>query len=142
MEEDDRMPRAARMIVPILGLLLWPCWAAGAAEGGDALHLDGGELSMVWVLPFAGILLSIALFPLLAPSFWHHHFGKISFAWALAFLAPFAIEFGLAVGKPAHLVVLEAPDVLEALRNHAAPVHVVSHGRVVDAVAMRALASA
>jgi cytosine deaminase len=51
-------------------------------------------------------------------------------------------EFGLAVGKPAHLVVLEAPDVLEALRNHAAPVHVVSHGRVVDAVAMRALASA
>ena len=51
-------------------------------------------------------------------------------------------EFGLAVGKPAHLVVLEAPDVLEALRNHAAPVHVVSHGRLVDAVAMRALASA
>ena len=90
------------MIVPILGLLLWPRWTALAAEGGDAPHLDGAELSMLWVLPFIGILLSVALFPLLAPSFWHHHFGKISFAWAVAFLAPFAIEFGL------QLTVIEA----------------------------------
>jgi Na+/H+ antiporter NhaD/arsenite permease-like protein len=89
------MLRAARMIVPTVGLLLGPCCAALAAEDGNALHLDGGELSMLWVLPFVGILLSIALFPLAAPSFWHHHFGKISLAWALAFLAPFAVQFGL-----------------------------------------------
>ena len=89
------MPRAAMMIAPILGLLLWPCCAALAAEDGNALHLDGSQLSLLWVLPFVGILLSIALFPLLAPSFWHHHFGKISFAWAAAFLVPFAIRFGL-----------------------------------------------
>jgi cytosine deaminase len=50
-------------------------------------------------------------------------------------------DFGLGVGNPAHLVVLEAPDVLEALRNHAAPAYVVSHGRLVDAVAMRRLAA-
>ena len=37
-------------------------------------------------MPFAGILLSIALLPLLAPRFWHHHFGKVAAAWALAFL--------------------------------------------------------
>ncbi|HSD55012.1 MAG TPA: amidohydrolase family protein [Burkholderiales bacterium] len=49
-------------------------------------------------------------------------------------------EFGLEVGKPAHLVVLEAPDVTEALRWHAPPAHVISHGRVVDAAAMRARA--
>jgi cytosine deaminase len=48
--------------------------------------------------------------------------------------------FGLAVGNPAHLVVLDAPDVLEALRSHAPPVHVVSHGRMVDSAAMRRLA--
>src|SRR5690606_30708457 len=44
--------------------------------------------------PFAGVLLSIALVPLLAPIFWHHHFGKVSAAWALAFLVPFALFVG------------------------------------------------
>ena len=29
------------------------------------------------VIPFACMLLSIALMPLLAPDFWHHHFGKV-----------------------------------------------------------------
>jgi cytosine deaminase len=37
----------------------------------------------------------------------------------------------LQVGAPANLVVLEAPDVLEALREHAAPLAVISHGKVV-----------
>jgi Na+/H+ antiporter NhaD/arsenite permease-like protein len=89
------MLRAARMMPLSLGLIWWSCGAALAADDADALHLDGAELGIVWVVPFIGILLSIALLPLLAPSFWHHHFGKISFAWALAFLAPFAIRFGL-----------------------------------------------
>ncbi|TAK10723.1 MAG: cytosine deaminase [Anaerolineae bacterium] len=39
----------------------------------------------------------------------------------------------LETGAPANLVVLGAPDVLEALRDHAAPACVVSHGRVVRA---------
>lgn len=58
--------------------------------------LDGSELGLIWVVPFAGILLSVALIPLFVPQFWHHHFGKISFAWALAFLLPFGYQFGLA----------------------------------------------
>jgi len=41
-------------------------------------------------------------------------------------------DFALRPGAPAHLVVLDAPNVLEALRQHAAPRHVISHGRVVD----------
>ncbi len=36
----------------------------------------------------------------------------------------------LEVGAPANLVVLEAPDVLEALREHAAPRAVISHGKL------------
>lgn len=39
-------------------------------------------------------------------------------------------DFGLKVGGPAHLVVLQTPDVLEALREHAPPAFVVSHGRL------------
>jgi cytosine deaminase len=38
----------------------------------------------------------------------------------------------LEVGAPANLVVLEARDVLEALREHAAPLAVISHGKLVD----------
>ncbi len=62
-----------------------------------AADVDGSSLSWMWGIPFAGILLSIALMPLLAPSFWHHHFGKVSAAWTLAFFLPFAAVFGSAV---------------------------------------------
>ncbi|MES2842867.1 MAG: sodium:proton antiporter [Pseudomonadota bacterium] len=59
-----------------------------------AADIDGAQLSVLWGVPFAGVLLSIALIPLVAPLFWHHHFGKVAAAWGLAFLVPFAITFG------------------------------------------------
>jgi Na+/H+ antiporter NhaD/arsenite permease-like protein len=77
-----------RWSLPLGLLALWPGLAAAA-------ELDGGQLSVLWGVPFAGILLSIALMPLLAPMFWHHHFGKVAAAWALAFLLPFAATFGV-----------------------------------------------
>jgi len=46
-------------------------------------------------LPFACILLSIALLPIFTPRLWHGHFGKIILLWTLAFLLPFTLEFGL-----------------------------------------------
>ena len=49
-------------------------------------------------------------------------------------------DFALRPGSPAHLVVLDAPNVLEALRHHAAPTHVISHGKLVDQEKMKALA--
>ena len=60
-----------------------------------AAGFDGARLNVLWAIPFAGILLCIALMPLLAPNFWHHHFGKVSAAWTLAFFLPFASIFGL-----------------------------------------------
>jgi len=67
-----------------------------AAMPGLALaaDLDGSALAIWWGVPFAGILLSIALMPLLAPIFWHHHFGKVAAGWGLLFLLPFALVFG------------------------------------------------
>ncbi|MDN7177870.1 sodium:proton antiporter [Caballeronia sp. SEWSISQ10-4 2] len=70
---------------PLLAAL--PLSASGAT-------LDGATLSPLWALPFAGILLSIAIIPLIAPHAWHSHFGKISAGWALVFLVPFALGFG------------------------------------------------
>ncbi|MFM0322845.1 sodium:proton antiporter [Caballeronia glebae] len=64
-----------------------------AAPAAAATH-DGATLPATWSIPFIGMLLSIAVFPLVAPKLWHHHFGKIAAAWAIAFLAPFALAFG------------------------------------------------
>jgi cytosine deaminase len=50
--------------------------------------------------------------------------------------------FGLTEGAPAHVVVLDQPDVVEALRFHAPPAHVISNGQLVDAARMRANAAA
>jgi cytosine deaminase len=47
----------------------------------------------------------------------------------------------LKVGAPANLVVLSAPNVLEALRDHAAPLYVISHGKLIDQARMTEVAS-
>jgi len=52
-------------------------------------HALGHALPVWSVLPFAGLLLSIALVPLISPRFWARHFGTIS----LAFGAPVAAYF-------------------------------------------------
>jgi len=41
-------------------------------------------------------------------------------------------DFKLAVGAPAHVVVLSQPNVLEALRYHERPAYVISHGKLLD----------
>jgi Na+/H+ antiporter NhaD/arsenite permease-like protein len=65
---------------------------AGATSGAPP---DLGALLPMWsAVPFAGMLLSIALFPLLAPTFWHHHFPKVSAAWSAAVMLPFLLAYG------------------------------------------------
>ena len=57
----------------------------------------GAELSIYWIIPFAGILLSIAILPLIKPAFWHHNYGKISIFWSLSLLVPLALWKGVGV---------------------------------------------
>jgi len=58
------------------------------------VHFDGAGASLAWSIPFAGLLLSIAFLPLLAPRFWEHHFGKVAVFWALALIIPCAVVTG------------------------------------------------
>ncbi len=87
----------------VLGGMVAP---AAAADHG---HGNLGETLPLWsCLPFAGMLLSIALLPLLAPRFWHHHFGKISFFWAAALALPFLWIFrGTAVHEILHILMAD-----------------------------------
>jgi len=79
------------------------------AAPAQAAEIDGAQLSVWWGVPFAGMLLSIAIMPLAIPKIWHHHFGKIAAAWALAFMLPFAAMFGLgaASGAVVHALLAE-----------------------------------
>ncbi|MCE1236171.1 MAG: sodium:proton antiporter [Hyphomicrobiales bacterium] len=88
--------------------------AATTASGtgacaAEAHGLDGASLGAIWAIPFVGILLSIAIFPLAAPHFWHHHFGKVAAAWGLAFAIPFAVAHGVGLtgGEVLHTALLE-----------------------------------
>ena len=86
----------------ILSLILIAVPALILASGdahGVVPHLDGSieNLNIIWVVPFIGILLSIAIFPLVAPLFWHHHFGKVSLFWAVSLIGPFLLKEGLEI---------------------------------------------
>jgi len=48
-----------------------------------------------WALPFIGLLLSIAIGPLLAPELWRLHHGKIAFMWSALTVAPLAALHGI-----------------------------------------------
>ncbi len=79
-----------RYTVLALGTLL----AIVAADPAHAAALDGTTLRWPWALPFIGVLLTIAVGPLLFPRFWHHHYGKLAFAWSVLTLAPLAALYG------------------------------------------------
>jgi Na+/H+ antiporter NhaD/arsenite permease-like protein len=89
-----RLGAAAILLIPV---------AAQAAE------LDGATLSWPWALPFAGILLTIALGPLAFARIWHNHYGKFAFMWAVLTLTPLAALRGtdLAVAALLHALLGE-----------------------------------
>ena len=91
-----------RSLVAALGLL-----AAGPALA--AAGLEGASMSIWWSLPFAGILLSIALGPLMAHEWWHPHYGKVAFFWAFLAVIPLAYAYGTATVGAAlfHTMMLE-----------------------------------
>jgi Na+/H+ antiporter NhaD/arsenite permease-like protein len=82
-----------------------PDTAHTAAQG----HQELGTLLPLWsCIPFACMLLSIALFPLVAPEFWHHHFGKTSAFWAALMAIPFLIAYrGAALHEILHIILAD-----------------------------------
>jgi Na+/H+ antiporter NhaD/arsenite permease-like protein len=68
-----------------LSLLPDPAFAAAA--------LDGRGMSLLWALPFAGLLLCIATGPLFYPHVWEHHYGKIAAFWAALVIVPLYLTF-------------------------------------------------
>lgn len=97
------MPRKSLVLgaLALLGLLL--------PERAVAAGADLGTVLPAWsALPFVGILLSIALFPLLAPHFWHRHYPKVSLGWGLLLAVPFVAVYGRpALYSLAHMAIID-----------------------------------
>ena len=72
-----------------LAALLATATPALASDG-----LDGAHMSLWWAAPFAGILLSIALGPLLAAHWWHPHYEKAAALWAATAIVPLFATLG------------------------------------------------
>jgi len=80
-----------------------------AADQTGHGHLELGTLLPLWsCIPFVCMLLSIAFFPLVAPEFWHHHFGKISAFWAALMALPFLFVYrGSALYEILHIILAD-----------------------------------
>jgi Na+/H+ antiporter NhaD/arsenite permease-like protein len=77
-----------------LATLVQPCCAA---------PLDGATLTWAWVTPFVGLLVMIAIAPILTPLLWQRHYGKIAAGWSLFTVAAIAAKAGIAVAVAAVL---------------------------------------
>jgi Na+/H+ antiporter NhaD/arsenite permease-like protein len=89
--------------VIFLGLASLWAFPASAAE------LHGEVPGLVWGIPFAGLLLSVAVVPLIAPHLWHHRAALVMAAWTAALLVPQALTLGVAAAAAAtwHAVLIE-----------------------------------
>lgn len=60
--------------------------------------MELGQTLPIWsIIPFAGMLLSIAIFPLVRAEWWEKHQLLVALAWALLFLVPFVFAYGAEV---------------------------------------------
>ncbi|HCK10244.1 MAG: sodium:proton antiporter [Gemmatimonadetes bacterium] len=96
--------RRFALTIPLLLLLPGTAFAAGDGNGANL-----GEVLPLWsVIPFVGILLSIAIAPLINEHWWHHNFPKVSAAWAIIFAIPFLFAYGgAAVHEILHIYFLD-----------------------------------
>ncbi len=77
-----------------------------ALAAGD---IGGATMGPLWALPFAGMLLSIALGPILFHHLWELHYGKFAAFWALLLLVPLVAlrGFDASLGAVLHTALLE-----------------------------------
>ncbi len=95
-----RTPQLIASAVALFAATTSPALAAG---------VEGAKLSILWAVPFVGMLLSIAIFPLANPHFWEHHQGKIAAFWAALTMIPLSLAagFGTALDALGHTILLE-----------------------------------
>ncbi|HYW35372.1 MAG TPA: sodium:proton antiporter [Balneolaceae bacterium] len=88
-----RVKRFFYKVVPFL-LIIFLLFPQPASASTSAVSFYGGNLNLWWLFPFVGILLSIAIMPLVAPHFWHDHHGKVAAFWAFVKIISMLVAIG------------------------------------------------
>ncbi|MEW6766430.1 MAG: sodium:proton antiporter [Pseudomonadota bacterium] len=91
----------ALLVSIALGLTVSPAFASDG--------LDGSKLSILWALPFTGILLCIATGPVFYPHLWERHFGKFTAFWSALIVVPLFLtaDYHTVTTTLAHTALLE-----------------------------------
>lgn len=88
------MRRVRFMTVISFVMLLCAAFPA-SAFAAEVSHENLGEHLPLWsCIPFVGMLLSIAIFPLVREEWWEKRQLHVALFWALLFLIPFGIVYG------------------------------------------------
>lgn len=59
------------------------------------MTFTASSTNFLYAIPFVGMLLSLALGPLLASEFWHRHYAKISLGWTSLVIGMLIVGFGV-----------------------------------------------
>ncbi len=97
MQLKERRYIMKHMIRPLyctLALFLLMTPAVFANEGGA--HAAVGATLPTWsIIPFVGMLLSIAIIPLIKPHWWEKNMLGAAIGWSILFLVPFSAAYGV-----------------------------------------------
>ncbi len=94
------------MLIKLASAALLCLVPQAAFAAGD---IGGATMGIAWSLPFAGMLLSIALGPVLFPHFWELNYGKFAVFWSALAILPLVLFRGAdpALGALLHTALLD-----------------------------------
>ena len=93
-ENDVEMRKKLSVAAIVIMMLAVFCQTAFGAEILHG-HELGEQVSLMFCIPFVGMLLSIAICPLVMPEKWEKWRWLFVVFWSLLFLIPFAIKFNV-----------------------------------------------
>lgn len=85
------MKKIFAVAAALLGMLAFPTVAMAETAGETASSVP----ALWYCIPFAALLLSIALFPLIKPVWWEEHQAIMVALFSLLFVIPFAVSYGV-----------------------------------------------
>lgn len=92
------MLKKKKLILIFLPLVLLVCGSVIAFASPETTSTNLGKILPLWsCVPFVGMLLSIAIVPLIKPHWWEKNMLWVALFWSLLFLIPFGIAFGSGV---------------------------------------------
>lgn len=84
-----------KLFIPLFSTFFLTLFMAPLAFANGGAHEAVGMTLPVWsIIPFVGMLLSIAIFPLVKPEWWEKNMLAVAIGWSLIFVIPFAVSYG------------------------------------------------